>query len=103
MSLFWHCNLRKEGTCREDKSVQQGANFLRVEASRGGDTGRGSASADGDSEQTFYRRKQLYGGLGVGEPRCLRQLEGENRKLKQQVADLSLDKHNLQEVLSKKV
>ena len=57
----------------------------------------------GISEQTFYRWKKLYGGLGVGELRRLRQLEDENRKLKQLVADLSLDKHILQEVLSKKV
>lgn len=57
----------------------------------------------GVSEQTFYRWKKLYGGLGVGELRRLKQLEDENRKLKQQVADLSLDKHILQDVLSKKV
>lgn len=57
----------------------------------------------GVSEQTFYRWKKLYGGLGVGELRRLRQLEDENRKLKQLVADLSLDKHILQDVLSKKL
>ncbi|WP_420810793.1 IS3 family transposase [Croceicoccus ponticola] len=56
----------------------------------------------GISEQTFYRWKKLYGGLGVGELRRLKQLEDENRKLKQLVADLSLDKHILQDVLSKK-
>jgi len=53
----------------------------------------------GVSEQTFYRWKKLYGGLGVGELRRLRQLEDENRKLKQLVADLSLDKHILQDVV----
>ncbi len=47
--------------------------------------------------------KKLYGGLGVGELRRLKQLEDENRKLKQLVADLSLDKHILQDVLAKKV
>ncbi len=57
----------------------------------------------GISEQTFYRWKKLYGGLGVGELRRLRQLEDENRNLKQLVADLSLDKHILQDVLSKKL
>ncbi len=56
----------------------------------------------GVSEQTFYRWKKLYGGLGVGELRRLKQLEEENRKLKQLVADLSLDKHILQDVLAKK-
>lgn len=55
------------------------------------------------SEQTFYRWKKLYGGLGVGELRRLKQLEDENRQLKRLVADLSLDKHILQDVLSKKV
>jgi putative transposase len=56
----------------------------------------------GISEQTFYRWKKKYGGLGPSELRKLKQLEEENRRLKQMVADLSLDKHMLQEVLSKK-
>jgi len=56
----------------------------------------------GISEQTFYNWKKKYGGLGPGELRRLKQLEEENRQLKQMVADLSLDKHMLQEVLSKK-
>jgi putative transposase len=55
----------------------------------------------GVSEQTFYRWKKKYAGLGVAEVRRLRQLEEENRQLKQLVADLSLDKHMLQEVLQK--
>ena len=46
----------------------------------------------GISEQTFYRWKKKYGGLGISELRRLKQLEEENRKLKQLVADLSLDK-----------
>jgi putative transposase len=57
----------------------------------------------GVSEQTFYRWKKKYGGMGVAELRRLRQLEEENIKLKQLVADLSLDKHMLQEVISKKL
>jgi len=57
----------------------------------------------GISEQTFYRWKKLYGGLGPGEVRRLKQLEEENRRLKQMVADLSLDKHMLQDVLSRKL
>ena len=57
----------------------------------------------GVSEQTLYLWKKKYGDLGVGELRKLRQLEQENRKLKQLVADLTLDKVMLQEVLSKKV
>ena len=57
----------------------------------------------GITEQTFYRWKKKYGGLGVNELRRLKQLEEENRQLKQMVEDLSLDKHMLQEVLSKKL
>ena len=50
----------------------------------------------------MYRWKRRYGGLGLNEVRELRQLREENRKLKGIVADLTLDKHILQEVLSKK-
>jgi putative transposase len=57
----------------------------------------------GISEQTFYRWKAKFGQMGVSELRKLRQLEEENRKLKQLVADLSLDKHMLQEVVRKKL
>ena len=56
----------------------------------------------GITEQTFYRWKKKFAGMGVAELRRLRQLEDENRKLKQLVADLTLDKHILQDVLSKK-
>ena len=57
----------------------------------------------GVAEQTFYRWKKKYAGLGVAELRRLKQVEEENRKLKQLVADLSLDKKMLQDVLSKKL
>lgn len=56
----------------------------------------------GVSEATFYRWKKKFGGMGVAELRRLRQLEEENHKLKQLVADLSLDKKMLQDVLAKK-
>jgi putative transposase len=46
-------------------------------------------------EQTFYRWKKNYVGMGVAEVRRLKILEEENRKLKQLVADLSLDKQML--------
>ncbi len=57
----------------------------------------------GISEQTFYRWKKKFAGLGISELRRLKQLEEENRKLKRLVADLSLDKQILQDVLSKKL
>ena len=56
----------------------------------------------GVSEVTFYRWKKRFAGMGVTELRKLRQLEEENRKLKSLVADLTLDKHMLQEVIAKK-
>jgi putative transposase len=59
--------------------------------------------AMGVTEQTYYRWKKQYGGLGVNEIRRLRLLEEENRRLKQLVADLSLDKLMLQDVLQKKL
>ena len=55
----------------------------------------------GIAEQTFYRWKKKYEGMGVAELRRLRQLEDENRRLKSLVADLTLDKHMLQEVIRK--
>ena len=57
----------------------------------------------GVSEATFYNWKKRYKGMGVAELRRLKALEEENSRLKQLVADLSLDKQILQDVLSKKV
>ena len=57
----------------------------------------------GISDATFYKWRQKYGGLGPSELRKLKQLEEENNKLKRIVADLSLDKAMLQDVLSKKI
>ena len=57
----------------------------------------------GITEQTFYRWKKKYGGMMPSDLRKLRQLEEENRQLKKLVADLSLDKQMLQDVLSKKL
>jgi putative transposase len=56
----------------------------------------------GVSEPTFYRWKKVYVGMGVAEIRRLKQLEDENAKLKRVVADLTLDKAMLQDVLRKK-
>src|SRR5215831_1400458 len=55
----------------------------------------------GVSEQTFYRWKKQFAGLGVHELRELRSLRDQNRKLKQVVADLTLDRHILQEIVRK--
>ena len=55
----------------------------------------------GVSEATLYTWKSKYGGMEVSEARRLRELEEENRRLKQLVADLSLDKEALKVVIRK--
>ena len=57
----------------------------------------------GVSEQTYHRWKGKYAGMRISELRRLKQLDEENASLKRLVADLSLDKHMLQEVISKKL
>ena len=56
----------------------------------------------GISEQSFYRWKKIYGGLQASEVRELKQLRDEVTKLKRLVADLSLDKVMLQDIVQKK-
>jgi putative transposase len=56
----------------------------------------------GISEQTFYRWKKQYVGMELDQARHMRQLQEENSRLKQLVAELSLDKTMLQDVLRKK-
>jgi len=67
---------------------------------------RGQALADvcreeGISDATYYRWKAQYGGLEVSQLRRLRQLEEENHKLKQVVADLTLDNRALKDIAAK--
>lgn len=57
----------------------------------------------GVSQQSFYQWRRKYHGMGVTELRKMRQIEEENQKLKRLVADLSLDKHMLQELIAKKL
>jgi putative transposase len=57
----------------------------------------------GISQATFYAWKKQYGGLSLAELRELRQLREENARLKRLVADLSLDRQILQEIVSKKL
>jgi putative transposase len=56
----------------------------------------------GISEQSYYRWKKVYGGMLPSEARELKQLRDENTKLKRLVADLSLDKVMLQDIVQKK-
>ena len=78
--------------------------ILRVlREAESGDTVVEICRKHGISQQTFYLRKKKYAGLGLNELRELRQLREENAKLKRLVADLSLDRHVLQEIVAKKL
>lgn len=57
----------------------------------------------GVSQASFYTSKKQYAGMGVQELRELRQLRDENGRLERLVADLSLDRHILQEIVSRKL
>ena len=56
---------------------------------------------NGITEQTFYRWRSKYGGMQVSEAKRLKELETENRKLKQLLAEAHLDNAALKEVLTK--
>ena len=68
----------------QGKTVQEAARVLEI------------------SEQTYYRWRKEYGGMDKTQARRLKELERENARLRQVVADLSLDKEILKEALSKK-
>jgi len=71
-----------------------------VELSKGNDTGQICRKL-GITEQTYYRWRKKYGGMKVVQARRLKELEAENTRLKNLVADLSLDKEILKEAASK--
>jgi len=73
-----------EGLLSQGKTVQEAARALEI------------------SEQTYYRWRKEYGGMDKTQARRLKELEQENARLRQVVADLSLDKEILKEALSKK-
>ena len=90
----------KEGQC-------QGRDTARSRSSTPCGKSKGVRRSAKSAGRWEYRRRRFtagrrYAGLGLNELRELRQLREENRKLKGIVADLTLDKHILQEVLSKK-
>ena len=66
-----------------------------------GATGKEVCRRHGISEQTFYRWKSKYGGMTVSEAKRLRELEAEDRKLKQLLGEAHLDNAALKELLSK--
>lgn len=97
--VLWTENQRRTNA---EKGSHRRADYARLAGSRGGKKATDICREMGVSAQAFYSWKRRFAGLGLTELRELRQLREENRKLKRLVADLTLDKHILREVLSKK-
>ena len=72
-----------------------------LKEAQAGATGKEVCRRHGISENTFYKWKAKYGGMNVSEAKRLKELESENRKLKQLLAEAHLDKAALKELLSK--
>jgi putative transposase len=92
--------MKEDGRMKRSKYTEEQIAF----ALRQAETGTGVEEICrkfGISQATFYNWKKKYGGLGVSELRRLKQLEAENARLKKLVADLSLDKEMLQDVIQK--
>lgn len=87
---------------RKSRFSEQQIAFILQQADAGSSVEEVCRKA-GVSQQTYYRWRKKYGGLMPSEVRRLKQLEEENGRLKRMVADLSLDKAMLQDVLSKKL
>ena len=96
------CQNNQGGFCHEDIEVHRGADRICPQASRIGNTDQGGDPEDGYRRADLLPVEEEIGRLGTHELRRLKQLEEENRRLKQIVADFSLDKHMLQEVPPKK-
>ena len=87
---------------KTSKHTEQQIAFILRQAEEGVSVGEVCRKA-GISEQTYYRWRKKYGGLMPSEMKRLKQLEEENTRLKRLVANLSLDKEMLQEVIRKKL
>jgi putative transposase len=75
---------------------------LLREAERKGWSNREFCKRNGVSEQTYCRWKKMYGGLGISEAQRIKQLEKENRRLKQLAGDMALANELLKEELAKR-
>lgn len=87
---------------KRSKFSEQQIAFILRQAEEGVSVGEVCRKV-GVSEQTYYRWRKRYGGMMPSEMKRLKQLEEENMRLKRLVADLSLDKEMLQEVVRKKL
>ena len=94
--------LKRDRPMKRSRFTEEQIAFALLQAESGTPVS-GVCRKMGISENTFYRWKRKYVGMGVAELRRLKQPEEENRRLKQLVADLSLDKVMLQDVLRKKL
>ena len=88
--------------------AEKPVDVLFVDITLGNDPEAGLKTAEicrqhGITEQTYYRWKAKYGGMESGDAKKMKQLEDENRKLKHVVAELTLDKVMLQDVLARKL
>lgn len=93
---------RPRRQCREEEALFRRANHDRTEASRGRRAGRRSLPPGRDLRANVLPLEESYGGLLPSEARELKQLREENARLKRVVADLTLDKVMLQDVVQKK-
>ena len=84
-------HLTGRGACREEKRVYRGANCIIAFALK-----------LGISDATFYKWRAKFGGMDVSDAKRLKELEGENAKLKKLLAEAHLDMHALKSVLGVK-
>lgn len=87
---------------KKTKFSEQQIAFILRQAGEGTTVGEVCRKA-GISEATYYNWRKKYGGLMPSEMKRLKQLEEENQRLKKLVADLSLDKEMLQDVIRRKI
>lgn len=92
----------KAGEANRSKFSEAQVAFILRQADEGASVGEVCRKA-GISEATFYVWRKKYAGLMPSEMKRLRQLEDENARLKRIVADLSLDKEMLQDVIKRKL
>ena len=101
--MSWFSGTREGGLERAKRGYGEEEILRVLREAESGDTVVEICRKHGISQQSFYLWKKKYAGLGLQELRELRQLRDENAKLKRLVADLSLDRHVLQEIIAKKL
>ena len=99
--VLWRA--RREATKVPKKGHREEKILRALHPAEGGEKVADICREHGISDATYYVWKRKYAGLALSELRELRQLREENNKLKRLVADLSLDRHVLQEIVRKKL